>query len=140
MFCPQCGQQQVSSDVRFCSRCGFLLTAVTGLLATGGVLPAAPSDALRETPRRRGLRQGTMMFLIGLVLTPVIAILAGPGPARAFPRALIPLSGIIFIFGGFLRMLYALIFEEGSLLRQKQDEPTQRSHAALAALLQLRAA
>lgn len=33
MFCPQCGHQQVSNEVRFCSSCGLLLNLVTDLLA-----------------------------------------------------------------------------------------------------------
>ena len=28
MFCPQCGQQQVSDVTRYCSRCGFPLDGV----------------------------------------------------------------------------------------------------------------
>jgi uncharacterized protein (DUF983 family) len=28
MFCPKCGQEQVSESVRFCSRCGFELNPV----------------------------------------------------------------------------------------------------------------
>jgi hypothetical protein len=39
MFCPRCGQQQVSENTRFCSRCGFLLETVAEVLANGGVLP-----------------------------------------------------------------------------------------------------
>ena len=34
MFCPQCGHQQVSSDTRFCARCGLSLGLATDLLAT----------------------------------------------------------------------------------------------------------
>ncbi len=29
MFCPQCGQQQITASLRFCSRCGFPLEAVS---------------------------------------------------------------------------------------------------------------
>ena len=32
MFCPQCGHRQVSNEIRFCSRCGLPLDAVTDLL------------------------------------------------------------------------------------------------------------
>jgi ribosomal protein L37E len=33
MYCPKCSQQQVSEEVRFCSRCGFSLSAVRELIA-----------------------------------------------------------------------------------------------------------
>src|SRR5688572_32658153 len=39
MHCPRCGQQQVTEETRFCSRCGFQLGLVAELLAHGGVLP-----------------------------------------------------------------------------------------------------
>ena len=32
MFCPQCGHEQASNDMRFCSRCGLTLGLVTDLL------------------------------------------------------------------------------------------------------------
>lgn len=127
MFCPQCGQQQVSNDVRFCSRCGFQLATVTGLLATGGMPRMGHTgngDApQRESARRRGVRRGTVMLLIGLVLTPMLAIIIGPERPDGFPTFFVPLSAIFFILGGFLRMLYALIFEEGSVRRGKPDAP-----------------
>jgi len=34
MHCPKCGQQQVSDEMRFCSRCGFALGIVTELILT----------------------------------------------------------------------------------------------------------
>jgi hypothetical protein len=126
MFCPQCGQQQVSVEVRFCSRCGFQLGVVSGLLPTRGALPAnfygASGAESLESPRRRGVRLGVLMFFIGIVLTPLLAIIMGPGVIHDFPQLLIPLSAIIFILGGIVRTLYALVFEEGSLFRKKKAD------------------
>lgn len=39
MHCPRCGQQQISEETKFCSRCGFPLGLVSDLLAHGGFLP-----------------------------------------------------------------------------------------------------
>ncbi|HMJ09114.1 MAG TPA: zinc ribbon domain-containing protein [Pyrinomonadaceae bacterium] len=39
MHCPRCGQQQISAETKFCSRCGFQLALVSELLANGGFLP-----------------------------------------------------------------------------------------------------
>jgi uncharacterized membrane protein YvbJ len=33
MFCPNCGQEQASESVRFCSRCGFKLNSIEETLA-----------------------------------------------------------------------------------------------------------
>ena len=40
IHCPKCGQQQTSNEIRYCSRCGFLLTGVSEIVANDGVLPA----------------------------------------------------------------------------------------------------
>jgi hypothetical protein len=39
MHCPRCGQQQISDQTKFCSRCGFQLGLVGELLEHGGFLP-----------------------------------------------------------------------------------------------------
>ena len=118
MFCPQCGQQQLSDAVRFCSRCGFQLGAVSGLLASGGVptadLAAAEGPSV-ESPRRRGVRQGGVMILFGIFLMPMFAILH---ELLGTPDKL-PLIGVLFFMGGLLRLIYALAFEEGALRRRK---------------------
>ncbi|HYY56310.1 MAG TPA: zinc ribbon domain-containing protein [Pyrinomonadaceae bacterium] len=112
MFCPQCGQQQISDETRFCSRCGFPLSGVIGLLASGGVPAASEPSGLRDknSPRRRGYRQGFLMLLIGAILTPILALLSDVG----FPEIFGPLSAIIFFWGGIIRMIYARIFEEAA--------------------------
>jgi hypothetical protein len=115
MFCPQCGQQQVSGEMRFCSRCGFPLGGVIQLLASGGMV--ATSDATAATsirplsPRRKGYRQGGLMMLISLIVTPLMAILTEAG----LPELLIPLAFMIFFWGGALRMMYARFFEDAGV-------------------------
>ena len=39
MYCPRCGQQQVSEEIKFCSRCGFPLGLVSEIIMHGGFLP-----------------------------------------------------------------------------------------------------
>src|SRR5687768_17180142 len=121
MFCPQCGQQQLSDAVRFCSRCGFQLGGVSGLLASGGVMPAGatPAGPAGESPRRRGMRQGGVMLLFGIFLMPMFAILH---ELLGSPDKL-PLIGVLFFMGGLLRLIYALIFEDGSYRRKGLNAP-----------------
>lgn len=57
MFCPRCNQEQISEDVKFCSRCGFPLSLVPELLANSGALPrAAETKKIKKhLTRRNGL-------------------------------------------------------------------------------------
>jgi hypothetical protein len=109
MYCPRCSQEQVSEATRFCSRCGFLLTGVTELLAHDGVLPQIlTAEQKKISPRKRGLRQGGIMFLLGVFVVPLVGVLS---TIIRFPRGFIGLAAIVLFLGGLLRMIYALIFE-----------------------------
>jgi hypothetical protein len=124
MFCPQCSQQQASDERRFCSRCGFPLSVVAELLASGGVL-AAHAEAEMEkpvvSPRGRGVRQGVALLFIGWVITAVIAVLTST--AHAHPEVFIPMAGILFNGLGLGRIVYALLFEESMSPRKQQAAP-----------------
>jgi hypothetical protein len=115
MFCPQCGQQQASGIVRFCSRCGFPLDGVIQLLGSGGMVPVyrASDEPVVMSPRRKGVRQGGMLFLSGAVIVPILALFASFSHA-AFPEILAALAAIICFIGGPFRMLFAALFEEGA--------------------------
>ena len=115
MFCPQCGQQQVTGVIRFCSRCGFPLDGVIQLLSNGGALPAYRSadEPVQVSPRRKGVKQGVLLFLLGVVLVPILGMFASFSSA-VFPQMLAILAAIICFIGGPLRMFYAGVFEEGA--------------------------
>ena len=110
MYCPQCGQQQISDQVRFCSRCGFLLEIVAAVLAAGGMAPRYFQPGAQPlSPRSKGVRQGAMMMLSTFLVVPIMAIilvgiLNGPGEFVA-------LAAVTCFVGGLLRMLYALMME-----------------------------
>lgn len=115
MFCPQCGQLQATGVIRFCSRCGFPLDGVIHLLGNGGMLPVyrGPEEPVPASPRRKGVKQGGMLFLLGALVVPILAIFANfiHGP---FFEMLAVLAAVLCFVGGPLRMLYAAIFEEGA--------------------------
>jgi hypothetical protein len=116
MFCPQCGQQQVSGVVRFCSRCGFPLDGVSQILANGGMLPvySASEEGKEISPRRRGVRQGVILLLTGAVLVPILGVLTSFAQNSTFLEILVAIAAILCFVGGPIRMLYAAIFEEGA--------------------------
>lgn len=104
MFCPKCSQPFIE-EVRFCSRCGFPLEGVRALLASGGELPM-----LRESPRRRGVRHGTVLMLGGMIATPLVGMLY---VMLGLPPELVGLVAVLFFIGGLMRLLYAVAFEPG---------------------------
>lgn len=124
MFCPQCGQQQASDAARFCSRCGFQLMAVSGLLATGG-RGAAPEPAFEAvpappSPKRKGAQFGGKLMLSGMFLGPALALLS---ELIGTPDEL-ALVGVIVFLAGLFRLLYALLFEDGPYRQHLQRQPS----------------
>lgn len=112
MHCPKCGQQQVSEETRFCSRCGFLLTGVAQVVNQDGLLPASGSTFFASgSPRRRGVMQGVFVFLLSFLIVPLAAIITIAFNWEPFLPAI---SAILFTVGGLLRVVYALMFESGT--------------------------
>ena len=130
MFCPQCGQQQVSDAARFCSRCGFQLGAVSGLLATNGAAPELALEAapVPETPRRIGARFGGKLMLSGIFIAIALAML---GELTGFDED-VALLGMLVFMAGFFRLLYAVIFEEGPYRKRLQRQQINTQPAQLA--------
>jgi len=110
MFCPQCGQEKVSDETTYCSRCGFLLVAVNDLLQTGGVNPLAlsTSSSASQSPRKRGLKQGLFLFLLTFLVAPLMGMIS---LALKVEPIGVGIAVIVCLIGGLLRMVYALMFE-----------------------------
>jgi len=118
MHCPQCGQQQSSDEMRFCSRCGFALGIVTELLVTGGTLPERETESLTAKfgGRKRGKRFGLLLMLTAMLLAVIGGIIHDslvhdqntPGLAG---KLLLFLPAIIIGVAGFVRFFYALLLE-----------------------------
>lgn len=113
--------------MRFCSRCGFAMEGVIHLLAQGGMLPQFESSGdTKMSPKRRGVMQGVIIFLAGILLVPIFGVMAGFSDGRisdvfGFFAAL---TAVICFIGGPLRMLFAAIFEEGAKPRPYLTAPS----------------
>lgn len=126
MYCPKCGQAQVSADVRFCSHCGFPLIVVGDLLATGGGLPGrAPGHegfgAQPISPRRRGVKQGLGLLLVSILLVPFFGILH---EAIDFPEEFMVL-GAVGAMLAILRIIFAVFFQESTPRAPRVMSPPQ---------------
>lgn len=119
MHCPKCGQQQVSDEMRFCSRCGFALGIVTELILTGGTLPERETESLaaRFGGRKRGKRLGLLLMLTAMLLAVIAGIIhdsLGTDPLNTpglAGKLLLFLPAIIIGVAGFVRFLYAWLLE-----------------------------
>jgi hypothetical protein len=109
MYCPKCGQQQVSDEMKFCSRCGLALSGLAEWLADG-VLPAKRSDETQVaaiSPRRKGIRRAAkLMFLSGVlfVVFLVFSLAIDEGAPMILPVAVFFVSLVL--------MLYARLFSD----------------------------
>jgi hypothetical protein len=100
--------------VHFCNSCGFPLDGLKELLFSEGVPPALEKESQKpgESPRRKGVRQGVILFFICLLLA---ALTTRTGNRRG------DFLPMIFFMAAFMRILYAVIFQEGAPRKKKQD-------------------
>lgn len=125
MYCPNCGQQQISEEMRFCSRCGIALSGLAEWLA-GGRLPARPRDEAKPTvalsPRRKGIRRAAKLMFFSGVLFPVflfISLVADEGGPMVVP--------IILFFVSLVLMLYARFFSDKTVPAPAMNQAAQTS-------------
>lgn len=106
IHCPKCGQQQVSEEVRFCSRCGFKLGLVRALLADDGgggdtlkhEIAAQGGGGEENLPRRKDLNVGaSLMFVAAKLGVAVFAAAQGPPGANVFLALMVLLGSFAFI-------------------------------------------
>ncbi len=129
MYCPKCGQPQISDEARFCSRCGFQLGIVAELLPTDGVLQnyQSPSENL-SLYRRITSQVGAKLIFLSVVLVPVAVLI---GLAFDTPAFLIPL--LILFLTGLIQILYVQIFGKKDWFAMRPGE-TKNLNAADAKL------
>src|SRR5687768_16026995 len=70
MYCPKCSQEQISNEMRFCSCCGFSLTAVRDLVAGGNALAKPEAETPQLSSGQRAVRRAvwTLLASVGLAL------------------------------------------------------------------------
>ena len=109
MYCPRCGQQQISDEMKFCSRCGLPISGLAEWVAGGGVpsTHAAAKKVSARSPRRKGIRRGAKLMFLSGVLFPVLlapSLALGEGGPMIIP--------LLVFFVGLTIMLYSRLFGE----------------------------
>jgi len=126
MHCPNCGQQQVSDEMRFCSRCGISLSGLSEWL-TGGTVAvkvAAEKPVAGPSPRRKAMRRaGKLMFFSGVLLPVflVFSLMIDEGAPMIIPFAL--------FFVALAMMLYARLFTDNYQVRPALNDSAGRTTA-----------
>ena len=100
MHCPRCGQQQISEQTKFCSRCGFQLELVAELLNHGGILPQL-ADLVQGKPklftRKNGVVFSSLWFIFWVMMVPAFLGMADAGEAAGVSAAFGLFTTIMFI-------------------------------------------
>ena len=110
MYCPNCGQQQISDEMRFCSRCGLALSGLAEWM-TGGI-PVRRADLAQVpamTARRKGMRRAAKLMFFSGVLFPVFLVISfavNEGGPLILP--------VLIFFVSLVMMLYARLFGDNT--------------------------
>lgn len=91
------------------------MEGVNQILANGGAMPiySAAPETTEISPRKKGVKQGGLLLLLGVVLVPALGVLYGWTDINLF-GFLTALAAVLLFIGGPLRMFYAALFEEGA--------------------------
>ncbi len=110
MYCPNCGQQQVSEEMRFCSRCGLALSGLAEWMAGDMLVKRADETRVLSPSRRRKARRraAKLMFFSGVLMP--IGILMSAAVDEPWPLVL---PGLLF-FASLVWMVYARLFMDDS--------------------------
>jgi|SRR5689334_13737855 len=110
MYCPNCGQQQVSGEMRFCSRCGLALSGLAEWLAGGvPVKRADETRVLSPSRQRKAIRRAAKLMFFSAASFPIFLLMSigadHPGPL--FPPLMV-------FFAAGMWMLYARLFMDSA--------------------------
>ena len=107
MYCPRCGQQQISNETKFCSRCGLQMRLVSELIANNGFLPQLQA-LYNQKPsffsKKNGVIFTALWFIFFVMMLPAFFGIAGEDDA----------AGVSAVFGLFSSLML-LIFSLGVL-------------------------
>jgi hypothetical protein len=112
MYCPRCGQQQISNETKFCSRCGFQMGLIPELLANNGMFPQL-AELYKQNQswftKKNGVVFSLLWFVAWVMMFPAFFALGGEEDA----------AGVSAVFGLFTTMLL-LIFSLGFLKKTQK--------------------
>src|SRR5262249_46770920 len=123
MYCPKCGHQAVSNNVRFCPGCGFRLDGVAELIANNGVFVS--DEEMAPKPRRSMVKRGallgaTLMFINSFSI--LVSTQAKPLPTAVAFFSWVALM-ILIDKSGHLKRLITNIF---NIFSEQEPSPSKK--------------
>ena len=120
MYCPNCGQQQTSVEMRFCSRCGIALSGLAEWLTGNVQFPRAEETrVLTPSRQRKAIRRAAKLGFFSAAAFPIFLLMSigidEPGPL------FLPL--IVFFAAG-IWMLYARLFMDAAPQINQSPQPS----------------
>jgi hypothetical protein len=90
------------------------MTGVNELISNNGLIPEKyfKTEDGKISPKKRGIKQGAMLFLSGALIVPLLAIIVVG--ILNFEGYIVGIAALLTFLGGILRMLYALLLESGN--------------------------
>lgn len=131
MYCPKCSQEQISDEMRFCSRCGFSLIAVRDLVASGNALVNPGPETPQLSCGQRAVRRAAWVLLASVALTFFVGFLT----AIDDDFAVFFVFPFLIFFIGFVLMLYGAFIADKRAARKKAAALQQQLAAAMQAQL-----
>lgn len=114
MYCPKCSQEQLSEEVRFCSRCGFSIGAVRELIASGNALTVPGTDVQPRSCGQKAVRRGAWIMLASLAFTLFVGFISAIDDDFAV-MLLLPFLGFII---GLLSVFYGTFWADKRALKR----------------------
>lgn len=105
MYCPRCGEEPVSDNLRFCNRCGLPLGLVSEVLDNGGTLPNLDQVLQKNKffTRKNGVFVSIFWFILFVPFgAAFLGFLGGDELAG--------ISAIFGVFSSLLILLFSLFF------------------------------
>jgi zinc-ribbon domain len=122
MFCPNCGQQQSSDEMRFCSRCGFQLGSVRELIAEAvAQVQREPERHERLTKVFKAMRRSAWTMLLGILLSFLTGLMTALDEDLA-PLLLLP--SVCFVVG-FVFLLYGAFVKGRGITKEELKAASQ---------------
>ena len=102
------------------------MEGVMYLLGNSGMLPQVESGEPKVSKKRKGVMQGVIIFLAGILIVPLFGVMSGFSEGRISEvfQFFTAMTAVVCFIGGILRTLFAAIFEEGAPQRPYISTPS----------------